>query len=182
MIAVLAPANPVSGNVRSKGSFMPRFAHAVEGGKMDVWRLTTHHEDPERSVDWTRRKSRIAIGWGGIGDIRQQGYTSTQDISRVIRDFYPGLPNSGPGGVCLYDFCYSMKKGDLVILSTGKKRVLVAEVSGGYEHKSRSEKPPIGNYQHQRKAQISERVVACSWCWSSAGVQHSVGTHKAWVA
>ena len=55
---------------------------------MNVWRLITHHTDPEHTLQWTKKTGRIAIGWGRIGDIKKQGYASAQKISRSITAHY----------------------------------------------------------------------------------------------
>ena len=87
---------------------------------MNVWRLMAHHEHAEAMVKWTNKTGRIAIGWGKVGTIRN--FNSAHDITLAIKERYPVLRNAGLGGVCLYDFCHRMQPGDLVILSTGKKR------------------------------------------------------------
>jgi hypothetical protein len=127
---------------------------SMSDDKITVWRLITHHTDPEHTLRWVRRTGRLAIGWGRIGHIGKQGYLSPRDISEAISEFYPGIGNAGSGGACLYNFYFSMRPGDLVILSIGGSRSLVMEVEGGYEFKNTPEEPPIGDYQHQRKASI----------------------------
>ncbi len=121
---------------------------------MNVWRLITHHDNPEYALQWFKKKSRIAIGWGKIGNITHNKYSSTEDISLAIKMEYPDVSNSMIGGICLYDFCYNMQPGDLIILSTGSKRELVMEVEGEYEFNKYPEEKPLGDYQHQRKACI----------------------------
>ena len=100
---------------------------------MNVWRLITHHEDKDAALFWTRQNSRIASGWGAIGDIRDRGYGSVADITSAIRTEYPALDNSHLGGAGLWDFYAQIQNGDLVILSANKPRVLVVEVEGDYE-------------------------------------------------
>lgn len=87
---------------------------------MNVWRLITHHEDKEAALFWTRQNSRIAIGWGAIGHIRERGYDSAADIASAIRTAYRNLDNSHLGGASLWDFYIPMQNGDLVILSANK--------------------------------------------------------------
>jgi hypothetical protein len=154
-----------------------------EGGRAvkTVWRLMTHHQDPIGALDWARTNMRLAIGWGNIGDIKQSGYTSPDDITGAIRSDYPDETQPRVGGSCLYDFCYQMKQGDLVILSTGKKRELVMEVVGDYEYRDRSDAPPIGtrSYQHQRKA----RIVGLDpdELWNRAGAGPLAGQSPRWT-
>ncbi|HMH45517.1 MAG TPA: hypothetical protein VK557_18660 [Pyrinomonadaceae bacterium] len=40
---------------------------------MRIWRLITHHADKDHALFWTKQNSRIAIGWGAIGDIKDKG-------------------------------------------------------------------------------------------------------------
>ena len=122
------------------------------GVQMNIWRLVTHHADPERALNWARQSGRVAIGWGAIGDLRQ--YASSQDISRAISRHYPTLRNQGSGGVCLDNFCYAMRPGDLVILSAGGVRAATMVIKGGYEFMEKPEEAPIGDYQHQRQGQL----------------------------
>ena len=37
---------------------------------MRVWRLIAHHKHPDTAINWFRTSSRVAIGWGRIGDLR----------------------------------------------------------------------------------------------------------------
>jgi hypothetical protein len=117
-----------------------------------VWRLIAHHAAPDDLVRWSSQSNRIAIGWGLVGRIEAGRYPSARDISDAIRSTYPDLRNSGSGGVCLYDFCFRMEVGDLVIVSGDGRRSLVMEVEGEYEFKAGAQPEPIGDYQHQRRA------------------------------
>ncbi len=91
---------------------------------MAVWRLITHHDDPEYALTWSRRNERIALGWGAVGDVSKR-YSSRQQIAATVQELFPERNNSVEGGHCLWDFCYEFRLGDRVILSTGKKRELV---------------------------------------------------------
>ena len=124
----------------------------MSDNRIPVWRLIAHHAVPEDSARWFEQTRRIAVGWGLIGDLRAARYGSAAEISDAIRDVYPTLKNSGSGGVCLYDFCFRMGLGDLVIVNANGRRVLVMEVQGDYCFKPKLEPPPIVHYQHQRKA------------------------------
>jgi hypothetical protein len=37
---------------------------------MKVWRLVAHHEDSAGAIEEMKQRSRIAIGWSKIGDLR----------------------------------------------------------------------------------------------------------------
>jgi transcriptional regulator with XRE-family HTH domain len=129
-----------------------------------VWRLIVWHEqsraERRAAVDWALTNRRIAIGWGEIGDIRQFCGDILHDLKKAIQDRYrPKHPNNARyGGESLYDFCYRMKRGDLVILSTGKSGgpVSVMEITGPYEYVLDHAEPGYPNgeaaYRYQRKA------------------------------
>jgi hypothetical protein len=51
---------------------------------MRVWRLITHHSDRDHALFWTKQNSRIAIGWGAIGDIRIKGLTDSLSSLRDL--------------------------------------------------------------------------------------------------
>src|SRR5688572_28912876 len=144
---------------------------------MNVWRLITHHIDPDRALGWTRQNGRIAIGWGRIGDLREKSIHSAKDIGTHIRQHYPEASNSGTGGNRLWNFCAEMKRGDLVILSGSRPRELVVEVQGDYEY---ALEPPTFNglgteglYQHQRQVRVT------TWnpevLWHRAGARPAMG-------
>ncbi|SRR5216684_4735351 len=132
---------------------------------MNVWRLITHHADKDAALFWSRQNSRIAIGWGAIGDIRNR-YNSADEITSAIRTAYPGLDNSHLGGSSLWDFYAQIQIGDFVILSASRPRVLVVEVDGDYEWTSES--PFEGDYQHQRCV-IVRRDLSPEDIWRKAG-------------
>lgn len=50
-----------------------------------VWRLITHHAESERALAWSRKIGRIAVGWGGIGDLRANGLVSASDTTKAIQ-------------------------------------------------------------------------------------------------
>jgi len=148
---------------------------------INVWRLIVHHSDPENMLKWSKNSSRLAIGWGLIGDIKDNRYILPQDISTAINKnmYYQDLHNAGHGGASLYNFCYNVTIGDLVILSTGRKRSLVMEVEGGYEFNKTSEKPPIGDYYHQRKATVLP--IDADKLWQVAGGEPIAGHNIRWT-
>ena len=99
---------------------------------MNVWRLIPHHIDRDMALLWGRQHSRIAIGWGGIGDIGSEGYSSSQDINAKILKLWP-KEHSTHGGPSLWRFYTWMQKGDLVILKSSIGFQSVVEVTGDYE-------------------------------------------------
>lgn len=133
---------------------------------MNVWRLITHHKDKAAALFWSRQNGRIAIGWGAVGNIRDMGYGSADDITAAIRREYPESDNPHLGGSSLWDFYAQMQKDDLVILSASKPRVLVVEVEGTYEWNEQS--PFEGDYQHQRCV-IVRRDLSPEDLWQKAG-------------
>lgn len=140
-----------STDLAAKAPLAARKEYFMADDRITVWRLIAHHAVPDDALRWSAQTNRIAMGWGGIGSIEAGRYASARDISDAIRDADPDLPNRGSGGVCLYDFCFRMEIGDLVIVSGNGRRSLVMEVEGDYEFKPDPEPEPIG-YQHQRKA------------------------------
>jgi hypothetical protein len=146
---------------------------------MNVWRLATHHADPEAVVDWSQLTGRIAIGWGKVGNIREKGYTSTNEIAKTTRLLYPGLHNAPFSGVQLWNFYYTMKPDDLVILSTGKYRALVMQAQGDYEFVPSEEAPLFGDYQHQRKAVVTS--IDPDQLWRSTGSRPMPGQNIRWT-
>ena len=120
---------------------------------MNVWRLITHWQNPLVMLDWAVREGRLAVGWGNIGNIVAAGYNTAQDITKAIQNNYPGGNNAGSGGPTLYHFCYEVKQGDLVILSTGRKRESVMKVTSDYEFNNHQVEQFIGDYFHQRNSQ-----------------------------
>lgn len=134
---------------------------------MNIWRLITHHEEPDLALAWTRHCGRIAIGWGKIGNLRQRQCNSAQDIGSYIRQSYPELSNSGADGSTVWSFNAEMQKGDLVILSGSRPRQAVVEVQGDYEFApqvpSLNGRVMSAKYQHLRRVQIT----AVDSCYTS---------------
>ncbi len=120
--------------------------------RITVWRLTAHHAAPAEALRWFLQSNIIAIGWGEVGSIETGRFRSAKDISDAIRVTYPGSTNAGNGGPSLYDFCFTMTRGDLVIVSAARRRRCVMEVVGDYTHRPAPEPKPIGEYQNQRRA------------------------------
>lgn len=152
-------------------------------GTINVWRLIiTHERDPKPMLRWAKKSGRLAIGWGLIGSITDNKYNSPQEISDAIKNKmeYQALKNAGHGGASLFNFCYNAQPGDLVILSKNGKRYLVMEVEeGGYEFDSTSEKPPSGDYQHQRKARVLP--MDADKLWQLAGGAPVAGHNIRWT-
>lgn len=150
----------------------------------NVWRLKTHHVDPDEALRWMRVNEKIAIGWGEVGDLRTRGYASADDVKDAIRNAYPDARNVGQGGLNVWSFYDEMKHGDLVLLSSGTTRALVVEVTGDYVWEA--EAPTIiygtpeqvGEYQHQRRVRLS------AWSpeslWRAAGADAAKGQSIRW--
>ena len=143
----------------------------VHDSSITVWRLNPHHAAPHDALQWAKETGRLAIGWGRIGDIKAQNY-SPQAIFDAVKKSYPDRRNAGGFQHSLHDFCYRIRLGDLVILRS-KKNLLVMEVTGNYEYKPTPEEPPIGDYQHQRRATVL--AISPDELWSKAG---GVGQHS----
>lgn len=120
---------------------------------MNIWRMVTHHINPQHLLEVYRNSSNIALGWGQVGDLRVLRPNSDSDIRKSIIDTYKEtLPvqSAVSGGRCLWAFYHEMKIGDLVIMSVGKgPEGSVAEIKGDYKWIS----TPVDNddYHHIRR-------------------------------
>ena len=146
---------------------------------MNVWRLITHHTHQAHTLSWTEKTGCLAIGWGRIGDIGKNGYKSARAISIAIKEHYPDLNNAGQGGTPLFSFYSEVQPGDLVILSTARKRSLVMEIEGDYEFKDDPEPSPIGDYQHQRRGIVLS--IDADKLWVAAGSAAATGYSSRWA-
>lgn len=146
---------------------------------MNVWRLITHWDEPQAALNWSRINSRIAIGWGRAGDIRN--YASAREIVEAVREEYPGIQNAPLSGGQLWNFCHILAEDDLVILSLGKNggRSLVVQVQGAYEFVPSEEAPLHDDFQHQRKVQTTQ--LDPNRLWHLAGSQPAIGQNIRWT-
>lgn len=118
-----------------------------------IWRLIAHHEAGDLAIRRSKEASRIAIGWGKIGDLSRHS-AEASEIGDAIRLSYPKLNNSGQGGQCLLRFAHQMRKGDLVIISDGVRRREIAEITGDYQWTKDWSPIPGGDYWHHRAAKF----------------------------
>src|SRR5688500_6587109 len=120
---------------------------------MTVWRLILHHEKQfiEQAIQWSRREGFVAIGWGRMGDLRGVPLRTVEELTQVVARCHPHETRSNHvhGGRSLWRFFKEMKKGDLIILSTGGGRVQTMRVTGGYYFVDH-EHP---RYEHRRPAE-----------------------------
>lgn len=130
---------------------------------MAVWRLITHHEDPERLYSWSLQNNRIALGWSWVGDLNR--FATEQAVKAEAVRVYEQQRNRFQAGEQLWSFSRVMKRGDLVILSASGARRAVVEVVGDYEFDPTAQDPEW--YGHQR------RVVPAHWdaneLWTASG-------------
>lgn len=121
-----------------------------------VWRLIPHHLVGLRneSIDYYMTNSIIAIGWGGIGDIDAEGYSTQKDIGDAIQ-YKCQLRNRNIGGPSLLHFFSSVQSGDYVILSGTKHRRPVVMVDGNYTFNSQGFDKDH-NYKHQRAIVLTD--------------------------
>jgi len=120
---------------------------------MNIWRLMAHHQ-PERyeaTVNWSRTNGVIAIGAGGVGDLRHTPCRNEHELFRVKLHNDPNATPSYASSICrsLWRFRHQMQVGDLVILTTDH-RALVMRVTGDYFFVDPL--PPF-YYEHRRKAE-----------------------------
>lgn len=140
---------------------------------VNIWRLIAHHEDPEWAVAWSRQNERIAIGWPLVGDIRQQGYRSAEELSAAIRREYPASADPS-----LWNFYAAIALGDLVILGYKGRRAAVFEAQGEYEWRPTTP-PHWYPYPHQRRARI--RNLDPEHLWRAAGARQAEGQSIRWT-
>lgn len=129
-----------------------------------VWRLITHHSDPKSLLTWSLSRGLIALGWNEIGDVRR--YRSPEEIVAAVRRAYSQNRNAPFSGGQLWNFAHKMKVGDLVILSTGKRREVVMEVTGEYRHTGESFEGDR-YYSHVRAAKPVQ--ICAERLWKAAG-------------
>lgn len=117
---------------------------------MNIWRLIAHHEEPDSAIEEMKMRSRIAIGWTRVGDLRKKNIAGPSDITALISKSYSTTENSHLGGPSLWNLYHAMQEKDLVILNANGKRVCVFEVLGPYIYEPG--KRQIKDYGHQRSA------------------------------
>jgi hypothetical protein len=133
-----------------------------------VWRLLIEH--PEIVAPWMEKNKRLGMGYGEgeIGDLRLFGSRQAMEVAILARNahnpqhMHRAAANARLGSFSLWDFCYKMKPGDLVIIGDGTQRLKVWEVGGDYEYVVDPLAFPL-NYQHQRKARTVDRNPDVLW-------------------
>lgn len=121
---------------------------------MNIWRLIPHHEQPVKFAEWSRRKGVLAIGWGQMGDLRQQRFHSEAEMKRLVADTHDYSTNSKVnGGFSLWRFYHEMQIGDLVIISASGSRKQTMRVTGDYYFVNLGD-DPSHDYEHRRKAEV----------------------------
>ncbi|WP_290888908.1 HNH endonuclease [Arenimonas sp.] len=144
---------------------------------MGIWRLIAHHDDPYRAIEEMKDRSRIAIGWTAIGDLRQLDIQGPSGITALISDSYPELDNAHLGGPSLWNLYQNMKLGDLVILNARSRRVCVLEVTGPYIYEEGLGQ--VLGYAHQRPACLTD--LNPDDLWNRSGFKVSHGQNVRWT-
>jgi hypothetical protein len=143
---------------------------------MTIWRITAHHKNPDRMIEWSMKVGRIAVGWGRVGDLRLPQFATYDDFRDALKKKYPGHTNRMQGGPSLWNF-WHMEIGDLAIISSGWRRSHVVEIVGDYQwEKQRSW---FGDYWHQRAAVVTEHVA--NELWSRVGCSVAKGENVRWT-
>lgn len=132
---------------------------------MKVWRLITHHVADQKEVmlRWALTSQRLAIGWGLIGDLSKSHHSSPESIRKSILQEYLGIKNARAGGQSLWDMWRTVRRDDLVIVSTGRRRAAVMRVVGPYEFDRIGQAPPLHGYQHQREGEMLDTDPDVLW-------------------
>ena len=130
---------------------------------MNIWRLIAHHEHPAEMAEWSRRQGVIAIGWGGVGDLRNQPFGSEAELKRLVKEAHSGssVSNCVNGGCSLWRLHTEMKNGDLVIVSASGWRALTMRVTGDYYFVGDD---ASHSYEHRRKAEVIPTDP--NWLWN----------------
>ena len=126
-----------------------------------VWRLMAHWEEPEAVAEWMKRERRISIGWCQQVDLAS--HRTPNEIGETIRRTWPESHNWMYGKTQLWNFIHEAKIGDLVIVSSGKRREYVARIIGEYEH----EEETTFNVGHHRRVEIT--TIDPDKLWQLAG-------------
>ena len=142
-----------------------------------VWRTMAHWDKHEEALKWIRKEERVAIGHAYLGDLRQ--YADPESISKAVGEALPSYANYGAMGRPLYDFCNTIRTGDLMIVSGVGYRALVAEVTGEYEQVDPSRSCVSGDdWINQRAIRILP--YSPDLVWKLAGARPAPGYNVRW--
>jgi hypothetical protein len=144
---------------------------------MHIWRLVAHHDEPDAAIGLMQQRSRIAIGWTAVGDLRKQGIRSQGEVTALIQAAYPGIDNAHLGGPSLWNFHREATPGDFVILTAKSRRVCVFEITGPYLYVGADEE--IIGYAHQRAAVPTD--IDPDDLWDRSGSAVARGQNSRWT-
>ncbi len=146
---------------------------------MAVWRLIAHHAHPDAQIQAFLDLGWIAIGWSGVGDLRQIRPASGAAITPLVQAAYPQLDNAHLGGPSLWRFYIEMAVGDLVIVGDGTRRRAVVRVAGDYVFRPAPRDAVLRGYGHWRAAEY----VACDpeALWAGCGSGLADGENARWT-
>jgi hypothetical protein len=147
---------------------------------MNIWRLIAHHEKPDEAIKMMKEKSRIAIGWTGLGDLSKSTPSSAQDINALIKASRKHQSTQSSGGPSLWNLYNEMQEGDFVIVNANGKRKCVFEVVGPYIYESGKNR--IYGYSHQRDAILTDLDANKLWKDSGSAVLQGQGPRWTLVA
>lgn len=145
-------------------------------GAAAVWRLITHHQSPRAAFEQMVAANAIAMGWSGIGDLRELQPEDAAAITRRLPPAYPDLKNAHLGGPSLWNLYREMQAGDLVIASGGGARLGVFEVLGEYFHAGDD---GILGYRHQRAAVLT--AIDPEQLWAAVDGTVAPGQNVRWT-
>jgi hypothetical protein len=138
---------------------------------MNVWKLILYHENEkcdqqpadirDKMLRWSIANNRIALGWGEVSNVPE--CDSPQECAEAIRctPQFCGFPDHSivHGGYSLYNFCHVMREGDsVIVVGRNSRREGIMRIGdengshGEYFREAKRQLPPVGNYQHQRRA------------------------------
>jgi len=115
-------------------------------------------------VDLLERKNQIAIGWNYLEDLswlieeeeKVEG-ASWKKLREKYAKVYEGSPVSvGIGCGQVWNFVYEMEKGDVVLIPTPRRTILIGEIIGSYEFRWNWE--DNCDYSHRRSVKWLKEV------------------------
>lgn len=142
---------------------------------MRVWKLISHHDDPEAAFEAHVAQGLISVGWNNVGNLALRRPNDASDVGSWIRESHPKLNNSGTGGPSLWNFYAEMQEGDYVIAS-GKNRFRgVFRITGPYEYREGDNL--VFEYAHARQAQLVDLDARSLWEACGSAIEGGQSPH-----
>jgi 5-methylcytosine-specific restriction protein B len=119
---------------------LTRLLNVRSGAPYTYWRIgTTSHGDGQSDWAEMRETSNCAIGWNGAGDLSPLlMLSSNSERKQRLREILVNLyPNDNAATITktvnkIFDFIFTINRGDLVLASEGARVLGVGQVTGEY--------------------------------------------------